>query len=167
MATDEDKANGYKRDDLEDGTVKITILKTNREFILEEPDFDKRDSVYSVVRKLVNSVDSKEIQQKKREIAKLKNISMEALHEEMETGVLDGDFVVDIENLVREGNMSLLADDKQYMMEVIGSAMNKDEKEWPNLAKGMKMSEGKFLYDACLAFLIELFNEMQGDRKKS
>lgn len=166
MATDEDEKNGYTKDPLENGNVKVTLLKSGKIFELEEPGFDKRDSVYAIIQKLVQNIDSKEIQKKKSEIAKLKKISIEQLHEEMKDGILDDDFVIEIETMVRDKNMNLLAADRDYMMEVIGTAMNKSRAEWPEIEKGLKLSEGKFLYDACLSFLLEIFQEMQGDRKK-
>jgi len=166
MTSEQDKANGYTRKTLDDGTTEITILRTKRKFILDEPGFEKRDMVYSIVRKLVQNVDSKEIQMKKSAIAKMKNISMEELHKEMEDGVLDDDFAIELETMVRDKNMNLLADDRDYMMQVIGVAMDKDPEEWPEIEKSMKLSEGKVLYDAALAFLIEIFQEMQDDRKK-
>lgn len=164
--SEEDKTNGYTREQMDDGTFKITILRSKREFILEEPGFEKRDIVYSIVRKIVQNVDSKEIQQKKVQIAKAKGISVEDLHKEMENGELDEDFAVELETMVRDKNMNLLADDRDYMMEVIGTAMDKPREEWKEIENSMKISDGKVLYDACLAFLIEIFQEMQGDRKK-
>lgn len=166
MVSEEDTKNGYTKETVEGGNLKITVLKTGRTVIFEEPGFDKRDEVYSIVRKLVNSVDSKDIKKKKEEIAKMKKISMEELHKEMEKGELDGDFADELECMVRDNNMKLLTEDKDYMMSVIGVAMNKDRSDWAEIEKQLKLSEGKVLYDAALSYLIEMFQDMQGDRKK-